>query len=363
MQLFRYFVLLILFLASLCYGLHSVRPFGTWRQTPTPLPYLPRTATCQMAMKYPVNIKNVITKLTSSTQKALQSRQSRIEIELPPGVDFGVEGDGKRASKKNTGDMDKIKTSNREAARLLTEMFSILGPTTVVLFPTETEASNARNIWGKQFKGQTLSLDVKPAKGYGNLRSRKFSAEEQEQALLASDGIYVPEETEVLIVAGPRTKDVRRIIKLHEKFGDGTLIILLNARLDTMIAQSPDGPAGDVADVFENVFSYAPPSVGAPDEINNDDGATTEERDILLYHEYTGKWYIAEKPSRKKSSDSKKGNGGGLLDSVGSIVGGLSTAGKDDSFKTLWEGDDKPSAAEIRQVLSSTAAASPPSSS
>ena len=55
----------------------------------------------------------------------------------------------------------------------------------------QTEANLARNLWGATFRGKVLSIDAPDAKGYGKLRSRKFSAIEQEQALLGSDGIYV----------------------------------------------------------------------------------------------------------------------------------------------------------------------------
>jgi hypothetical protein len=58
-----------------------------------------------MSIKYPTKIKSVITKLTQCTQKALQSRKSRIQIELPPGVDYGIEtsGKGKKAKGERGG--------------------------------------------------------------------------------------------------------------------------------------------------------------------------------------------------------------------------------------------------------------------
>ena len=179
--------------ATLAFFLTSAFAFNAWKSS------FQHQTQHQLTMKgpvYPTKIKNVITALTKSTQKALQARKSRIEIELPPAVEWGVESDKKKG---NAG--DKVKSSNREAARLLTEMFAIIGPTTTVLFPSESEASTARSIWGGKFKGQTLSIDVPAPKGYGKLRSRRFTAQEQEAALMASDGIFVPDETEVLIIA------------------------------------------------------------------------------------------------------------------------------------------------------------------
>ncbi|KAJ1434440.1 hypothetical protein B484DRAFT_326124 [Ochromonadaceae sp. CCMP2298] len=284
-----------------------------------------------MSVKYPTKIKSVITKLTQCTQKALQSRRSRIQIELPPAVDYGIETNGKQKQAKSD-DLDLVKRSNREAARLLTEMFAILGPTTVVLFPSEAEAQVARNLWGSKFKGQVLSIDVKAAKGMGNLRSRRFSAQEQEAALLGSDGLYVPDGTEVLLVAGPRAKDARKIIKLHEKFGEATFIALINARLDAIVAGADSAAAAaaeEVDEIFDNAFHYAPPVLSTAGE-------------FLVYHEFGEKWYVAEKP--------KKESGGGIMDSVGSMVGQMT--GKDD-LVTRWEGDEKPTQEQIMQATSS----------
>ena len=88
-------------------------------------------------------------------------------------------------------------------------MLSSFSQQIVALFPTEEEAATARSSWGALFRGQVLSIDVPDAQGYGKLRSRRFSAAEQQQALLATDGVYVPEGTEVLLVAGLRQKDLK----------------------------------------------------------------------------------------------------------------------------------------------------------
>ena len=76
-------------------------------------------------------------------------------------------------------------------------MLTAFSPKIAVLFPTEDEASAARNTWGALFRGPVLSIEAPDAQGYGKLRSRRFSAAEQQQALLATDGVYVPEDTEV----------------------------------------------------------------------------------------------------------------------------------------------------------------------
>ena len=141
---------------------------------------------CLMSANYPLSIKNVISKLTSSTQTALREQISRMEIELPPGADFGLELTRKRKGgiRSELSMTDKIKASNRDASRLIVEMFSSINLPTVVLFPTSDEAREARDLWAPAYRGQVLSIETPKLKGYGKLRSRRFTAEEQEQVII-----------------------------------------------------------------------------------------------------------------------------------------------------------------------------------
>ena len=198
-----------------------------------------------------MKIRSIVTKMKDATQKALKSKLSRIEIELPPTADYGVEKGG---IFDNLSELEKVKRSNREAARLFTEMFSMLSSTTVCMFTTQNEARNAKASFGGAFRGQCLSIDggAKGAKGFSNLRSRRFTAEEQEMALLGNDGIYVPEGTELLLVVGPRAKDFKKVRKMHERLGDDTLIILLNARVDAveLLAAKEQGELSWIREAF-----------------------------------------------------------------------------------------------------------------
>ena len=168
-----------------------------------------KSTTVTMAIiNYPVKTSNVLTKMTQSTQKALQDRTSRMEIELPPGSDFGVEASSKQGSKRGGNNesqspTDKLKRANREAARLVADMFSSISSSTVALFPSEGEASDARVKWGPTFRGQLYSIDAPaPSKAFGNLYSKRVSKQEQEQALLGSDGIYIPDKTDLVSLPG-----------------------------------------------------------------------------------------------------------------------------------------------------------------
>jgi len=290
-----------------------------------------KTSLMSMNANYPTKINNVITKMTESSQNALRSMTSRMEIELPPGADFGVEASGKQgsASKQKKGlesDADRVKRSNREAARLVAEMFSVLSTETVTLFPSENEANEARIKWGSTFKGEVFSIDS-PAGGMkgSNLYSKRLSKQEQEQALLGTDGMYIPEGTEIIIIAGPRVKDIKKLKKIHEKLGDDTLIVLINARA-SLGAVSSDSDNGWVNSAFTSVFHYAPPII--------DNGS--DKRELLLYHEFNSKWYLAE----KELKDGILGSGIQLPSLTGNS-----------GFKTVWEGENKPIQSEILELL------------
>lgn len=281
---------------------------------------------CRAAVniKYPTRIKDVVSRMTQATQRGLQSKLSRMEIELPPGVDFGVElGDKKK--KGAMSDTDRILKSNREAARLFTEMFSIMQTTTTVAFPTESAAMDARNAWSAQFRGTVVSIDTPGQKGYGKLRSRKFSLAEQEQALLSSDGIYVPDNTELLVLAGPRARDWKKIRKLHEKLGDATLIISVNAKADVAAGKDElkDGDREFFYNTFEPIMHYAPPPL-----------LEATERELLLFFEYGAnkdQWLVAEKATK---------SGGGFM----------AIPGNNDIFKTVWEGSERPGPEVLGQL-------------
>eukprot|EP01031_Cornospumella_fuschlensis_P043288 gene43288-52910_t len=292
-----------------------------------------------MDVDYPVKVKNVVSRLTASTQKALQQRLSRIIIELPPGADFGVESRKGSMAAGTDDPVERTKRSNRESARLFTEMFSVLSTTTTVQFPTESEAAVARSVWGSKFKGQVLGVQKTASKGMGKtLYSQRMSKEEKEKALIGSDGIYVPEGTELLIFAGVNSKDLRRIYDVHTRLGPECLIILLNARLRSSNLNEDDADSIErrIEKEFVSVFHYSPPLM-SPNVIGK--------RELLLFYELGGTtnpplWYLAEKKAPNESE-------AGLLSNIMSKV-------KGEEMTTLWKGANKPSEGEIIDVLRSS---------
>jgi hypothetical protein len=312
-----------------------VRGFG-------PVGRISRRQPLAIEMKnFPVKIRNIVTKMKDATQKALKSKLSRIEVELPPAADYGVEKGG---IFDNLPELEKVKRSNREAARLFTEMFSMLSSTTVCMFTTEGEARNAKTSYGGAFRGQCLSIDGggKGTKGFSNLRSRRFTAEEQEAALLGSDGVYVPDGTEVLVVVGPRAKDFKKIKKMHEKLGEGTLIILLNARVDAveLLAGKEEGELAWLREAFTPVFTYAPPV------LVNAQGEAEEQPNMLQYHEFgpEERWYIAE-------INTKAGFGGRGGQTDANVFENLAAGFTGSSFKVLVETKDRLTPRELSVAL------------
>lgn len=243
---------------------------------------------------------------------------------------------------------DKIRRSNREAARLVADMFSVLSTSAVALFPSETEASEARVKWGSSFKGQIFSIDTPSAsKGMGNLYSKRISSQEQEQALLGTDGVYIPEGTQIIIVAGPRPKDIKKLKKIHDRLGQDTLIVFINARASIAAVSTNSRKSIEaegefeaenidwVTGAFTTVFHYAPPLITS---VSSDSAATEGnlKRDLLLYHEFGGDWYLAEKEVNEGIF------GSGI--SLPSITG-------NSGFKTIWEGKDRPGKIDIINLL------------
>ena len=169
----------------------------------------------------------------------------------------------------------------------------------------------------------------------------------------------VPSGTDLLVIAGPRSKDSNKVKRISEKLTDSTLIILLNGRssaLNTLVPKKPlvtptttptatpstttptatpstttttaeeEGAATIsysqwVHDTYTPVFHYAPPVL--PPEVE-------DKREYVIYHEYTGnkKWYLAAKEAGQ----------GGILSAITGGGGG---------FKTILESDRRISTEDV----------------
>ena len=79
--------------------------------------------------------------------------------------------------------------------------------------------------------------------------------------------------------------------------------------------------AEDLLEVFRPTFHYAPPALDPRD---------SGERELLLFHEFGARWYLGEKSQGKGPLGLGVGQG---------------------CFDTVWEGENRPSPADIRTAL------------
>lgn len=261
--------------------------------------------------------KETISAMTKATQAALQSRCSRMDVELPPGAALGVETPGK-AEKKGGNSMFgllgggqpksgpaallAVQRSDRELARLFVEMFRPIGDAVTVVFSTGADAAAASNAWASDTRvlafndvlaaaGGPAVGGASPAPKAKNLGARKalkakggkggFAAKvaaatapsvaaalaaSSEVALPAAAGTsaglragLLPPNTEVLLVVAPKGGDLAAVEAICSAVGQGTCVVLLNARLET--ARFPGGEPQEAffLDTFEPVFQLKPP--------------------------------------------------------------------------------------------------------
>ena len=143
--------------------------------------------------KLPETTAETISQMTAATQAALQSRCSRMDVELPPGASLGVEaGAQKRGSAglfgltmpsilSSGGDLSSdssaaeeglksLQRGDRELARLYTEMFRPIGEAVTVAFGSEAEAAAARKVWGKSTRVVSLTAPSSPSGDGGKFK-------------------------------------------------------------------------------------------------------------------------------------------------------------------------------------------------
>lgn len=307
---------------------------------------------------YPTSIKDVVKRLTSNIQKALKAQESRISVELPPAVDFGVEDKSKSTKVTSSFFADRVVASNREAARLITAMFTVLSGTTVVLFSTESEATVARSTWGADFKGKTISFEgakaaLKAAKG------KKVSPiMEEELSIAGKDRVIIPEGTEVLIIVGAKGKDFsNQLLYLNEELGPETLVILLNCRFgnDNAYLRRELGSksVGETIDgVYRNVFCYTS-SLGLPTDNTGGRSNQPASKEFLLFHEFDSLWSVAEKSLQTSSRSSNDNLLVQSLESTFKAVNAFLTGQSGSGFTTIWSGTKRPQSFELISIVSS----------
>lgn len=289
---------------------------------------LHRRRTTTMAGELPRDVRGCISQMTSSTQEALRSRCSRMDIELPPGAELGVEkgsevpkeGGFFGLGEKVKGDAQQagkaVQRSDRELARLYTEMFASIKDGVSVAFGTAADADAARGVWGASTP-RTVVLDPsakgvasggigggagkKKGKkgGKGNKRgaSRGVGFASKLDAAMGSPTApgrpTVPAGTEVLLVVAPRGGvQLSALEQMSRDVGMGCCIILLNARLETAGFAS-DGQREYFLEEFEPVYHVKPPP---PDVVTRAIAENEAVPTPIISRAYPHDWRLSAKP-------------------------------------------------------------------
>lgn len=273
------------------------------------------------AATFPKDVKEAVSKCRQATQDALSNRLSRMEVCFPVGTDFGVEKktdrpkkrgrlqddyDGSSSSNnKRTPTQAILEKSDRELARLFVEMFQPVGGDNIaVTFIDDNLADDAKLKWKKEAGGASCrilamnrrSLKKKKtkkksgAKGFAAKLDIEIGSDSDDDTPTADDGsskggpFQLPSNTEVALFVAPGPKELIVIEKICDTVGMGTLVVLLNARLDKVTKYGTKEAEKLFTEDFETVFNL---------------GAASQEDapNCLLYHAYPGDWVLARKPN------------------------------------------------------------------
>jgi len=243
----------------------------------------------------PRDVKEAVSKCRGAVQLALENRLSRMDIEFPVGTDFGVEKKNEARSKKklasalNDGEgptKETFDSSDRELARLFVEMFQPVGGDAIsVIFKDGNLAQLAEKNWrgdsgasckimsmdrGKDSKKRGLGM-----KGKKKKKAIGFAAKMAEEFDDGASGPFqLPQGCEVALFVAPGPKELVAIERICNDVGMGTLVILLNARLDRM-----SNNFDFFYDEFESVYYLSTAPHGAS----------------LMYRSYPNEWILARR--------------------------------------------------------------------
>jgi len=174
----------------------------------------------------PKDVAALVAGMKGSTENALQSRCSRLDVELPPSFQLGVENKD-RAKARVTGDEQKkvvlkeVARGDRELARVFVEMLGVVKGL-VVAFRTPQLEKAAKKRWRLTPEEATVISfpgTVKSAFATEVSGPTKFLQKLEDL------------DCKCLLVVAPELEQLRTVADLSKKMEDQMGIILLNARI------------------------------------------------------------------------------------------------------------------------------------
>mmetsp|Transcript_23371 Transcript_23371/g.51102 ORF Transcript_23371/g.51102 Transcript_23371/m.51102 type:complete len:357 (+) Transcript_23371:3-1073(+) len=286
--------------------------------------------------------------LRTSVQAALQARKSRIRVDMPPGFDFGVEGQSKRSE----GGVAEIVRSDRQLARLFLGMFEGTGLVPLIVFSSSEQLKAAKKIWGATEakvallageaaestpgKKKLMSKSKRKPSGGGGFGAPSSSAAGEAPKAMAS----VPASTEVLFVVAPGGAQLLAVQAFCQSQGSDRLVVLLNARCIEQEDKVDDDQRAFFDDEFETVVAFDT----NPARLRSGDDEIPKDP-IVLWRGFPAEWVLARKPKlgppsvllksdekpaladiRKAVDQAQQARDGGVLDAVTSLFKGSLSA-------------------------------------
>ena len=256
----------------------------------------------------PRNIKEVVAQMKDAVQTALQNRISRIDVELPLGVELGIESEQKRKrGAKLSG--EAVLQSDRELARVFLGMFEGTGLKPLVLFSEAALVEQANQKWLPEDGVRVLCLDPARAAGGATVKIKKpasskgfgggGAAAKPKAKAKAKKGpvplAAVPADAEVVFAVAPGPKQMAALQEFCENSGMDRLVILLNARLQSNVAV-PAATRDYFVGEFTQVYAFVTePLAERAAEVAGGGGG--ELPPVVLWRAFPGEFVLAKKPA------------------------------------------------------------------
>lgn len=174
----------------------------------------------------PKDVSALVSGLKASTENTLNQAIGRLDVELPPAYQLGVEGQKKKGRLLNDkvlkDDRREVARGDRELARVFVEMMQPVADGLVVAFRTKSLARKAEKEWKlTSGEGKIISFPEKVKSAF----AEEVGAPIQFRRALNNANC------QCLIVVAPYLDQLRLVNELSNEVQDKMGIFLLNARI------------------------------------------------------------------------------------------------------------------------------------